>query len=473
MKKIYLIVTALMFSVTMFAQPPANMQGGRGKQSAPKIGHVYGRLVDSAGHGIDQASVLILQSKADSSSKKPKDILLKGLNSTANGDFSFEELPLFANLKLKISAVGFKSIEQTVMVMPSAIDKDLGNIKMQTDVNTLQTVTVTATTGALKMDIDKKTFNVEKNITSAAGTAVDVMKNVPSVQVYIDGNVKLRNATPQIYIDGRPTTLTLDQIPADAIQSVEVITNPSAKFDASGGNAGILNIVLKKNKKTGYNGNLMAGVDTRGGYNVGGNFSVRQGKINLTAAVMNNARRSLTTGFTDQSYFLHDTTTNIHQSTNTKNNGSFTFGRLGLDYFVTNRTTISLSGMKVHGHFSPNDESTIATDSIYPSGTLHYDGNRFSTNSRIFNGGGLQFGLVQNFVKDGHQLTVDGNYFGGKNTGSALYSTDIYNGNGDFLNNSTQEQLSDGTNSFFTVQSDYTNPLTKKFKIRNRRKNAD
>ena len=77
--------------------------------------------------------------------------------------------------------------------------------------------------------------------------------------------------------------LTLDQIPADAIQSVEVITNPSAKYDASGGNAGILNIILKKNKQTGYNGNLMAGVDSRGGYNVGGNFSVRQGKINLTA----------------------------------------------------------------------------------------------------------------------------------------------------------------------------------------------
>ena len=120
------------------------------------------------------------------------------------------------------------------------------------------------------------------------------MKNVPSVQVDIDGNVKLRNATPQIYVDGRPTTLTLDQIPADAIQSVEVITNPSAKYDASGGNAGILNIILKKNKKTGYNGNLMAGVDSRGGYNVGGNFSVRQGKINLTAAAMNNPRKEHT-----------------------------------------------------------------------------------------------------------------------------------------------------------------------------------
>src|SRR5438132_14180525 len=107
------------------------------------------------------------------------------------------------------------------------------------------------------------------------------MRNVPSVQVDIDGNVKLRNAAPQIYVDGRPTTLTLDQIPADAIATVEVITNPSAKYDASGGNAGILNIVLKKNKQSGYNGNLIAGVDRRGGINTGGRFSVRQNKFNF------------------------------------------------------------------------------------------------------------------------------------------------------------------------------------------------
>jgi outer membrane receptor for ferrienterochelin and colicin len=75
------------------------------------------------------------------------------------------------------------------------------------------------------------------------------MKNIPSLNVDIDGNVTLRNAAPTIFIDGRPTTLTLDQIPADIIDKVEMITNPSAKFDASGGNAGILNIVLKKNKK--------------------------------------------------------------------------------------------------------------------------------------------------------------------------------------------------------------------------------
>jgi outer membrane receptor protein involved in Fe transport len=103
------------------------------------------------------------------------------------------------------------------------------------------------------------------------------MKNVPSVSVDIDGNVTLRNSPPQIYVDGRPTTLTLDQIPADQIASIEVITNPSAKFDASGGTSGILNIVLKKNRKAGYNGNLRAGIDMRGKFNAGGDINIRQG----------------------------------------------------------------------------------------------------------------------------------------------------------------------------------------------------
>lgn len=468
MKKIYLIAAALLFSLTIFAQPPAGMPGGgsgRGGQGAPSIGHVYGRIVDSAGHAIDQASVLILQSKADSNSKKIKEVLLKGLNSTGNGDFSFENLPLFTNLKLKISAVGFKNIEQTVIVLPGALDKDLGNIKLSGDVNQLQNVTVTSTTSALKLDIDKKTFNVEKNIVSAGGTAVDVMKNVPSVQVDIDGNVKVRNASPQIYIDGRPTTLTLDQIPADAIASVEVITNPSAKYDASGGNAGILNIVLKKDKKTGYNGNVMAGVDSRGGYNYGGNFSIRQGKFNLSAAVNVNNRKSKSTGTTDQQYFLDSVTTKSLQSTTTNNNGQFVFGRVALDYFVTNRTTLSLAGIKVHGEFNPDDESKISTDSIFSSKIVSSSANRFTNSSRVFNGNGLTFGLVQNFVKDGHKLTVDGNYFGGKNDGNSIYSTDSYDDQNIFTGNLTQQQISGGKNSFITIQSDYVNPFTAKTKL--------
>jgi outer membrane receptor protein involved in Fe transport len=107
----------------------------------------------------------------------------------------------------------------------------------------LSNVTVTSEKPGLQLGIDRKIFNVDKNLVSAGGTAVDIMRNVPSLNVDIDGNVTMRNNAPQLFVDGRPTNLTLEQIPADAIQSVELITNPSAKFDASGGTSGILNIV--------------------------------------------------------------------------------------------------------------------------------------------------------------------------------------------------------------------------------------
>ncbi|HEY2726088.1 MAG TPA: TonB-dependent receptor, partial [Parafilimonas sp.] len=488
MKQAILITFAFFLTAQLFAQfPGGNTKGGK---QIPSIGHIYGKIVDSADKPVAQASIILLQNKYDSSSKKMKQILFKGATTESNGDFDFSDLPLFG-ITMKVSAIGYKAYEEKISFQPkapagnntasssgnpmqqmssmmSALDKDLGNIKLQPDVNQLQSVTVTASAAALKMDIDKKTFNVDKNIVSSGGTAVDVMKNVPSLQVDIDGNVKLRNATPQIYIDGRPTTLSLDQIPADAIQSVEVITNPSAKYDASGGNAGILNIILKKNKKTGYNGNLMAGVDSRGGLNGGGNFAVREGKVNFTAAAMVNDRRSLTKGTTDQLYTF-DTLNlkNLHsfQNTTSKNNGAFMFGRVGLDYFVTNRTTLSLAGIKVHGEFKPYTESDITTDSIFNDQTLHFTGNRISEGSRTFNATGVQAGMVHNFAKDGEQLTADGNFFSGKNSGDQNYLSNSYDVNGNFIGSSTQQQLSNGTNQFLTVQTDYTNPLTKNTKL--------
>jgi ferric enterobactin receptor len=290
MKKIYFLAIATFLTIQLFAQFP--MGGGAGKpgQAPPSIGNVYGKLIDSLGKPVGDASVVMLVNRMDTVTKKRKDVLLKAIITKSNGEFNFSELPVFGGLKLKISAIGFKPLEKSVafqmkMEAPAAAKpsgdpagqmsamsgmlnsfvKDLGNIQMIAEARVLENVTVTTTASALRLDIDKKVFSVEKNIVSAGGTAVDVMRNVPSVQVDVDGNVKLRNAAPQIYVDGRPTTLSLDQIPSDAIATVEVITNPSAKYDASGGNAGILNIVLKKNKQSGYNGNLTAGVDRRGG----------------------------------------------------------------------------------------------------------------------------------------------------------------------------------------------------------------
>ena len=292
------------------------------------IGRFYGRIVDSkTNKGMEAVSVQLVQSKFDTVSKKRKDTILAGMFTPKSGNFSFENLPIFGNYRLTVTAIGYKPIDQKVafeMKMGqgdmsqamAGVDKDLANIKVEADAQVLESVTVTGSKPLMQMGIDRKIFNVEKNITSAGGTGVDVMRNIPAVNVDIDGNVTLRNSAPQIFVDGRPSTLSLDQIPADAIESVELITNPSAKFDASGGQSGILNIVLKKQRKVGYNGGIRAGIDSRLRGQAGADINIRQGKVNFFANAMYNQRKSKGWGETDRLDLLSSPNINIFQDNN-------------------------------------------------------------------------------------------------------------------------------------------------------------
>ncbi|MEO6723309.1 MAG: outer membrane beta-barrel protein [Ferruginibacter sp.] len=477
---ITLMIVLLVATGNTFAQMPGGAPGGA-RTAAPNMGHVYGKIIDADGKGISDASVMLMQKRFDTATKKMKEVLLKGLITKNNGSFNFEDLPLMPPVQLQISRSGYAPYEKEVSFLPAAggstkptapmggmpsFDKDLGNIELTVDAKQLQAVTVTSTTSAVKLSGEKKIFNVEKNIMSAGGTGIDVMRNVPSINVDIDGNVTMRNAAPQLLVDGRPTTLTLDQIPADVIESVEVITNPSAKYDASGGGGGILNIVLKKNKKTGYNGNLRVGVDKRGGVNAGGDFNLRQNKFNFSASLNTNQMKGRSTGTTERLNILNNPQTSIFQNNYSKTNGGFIFAKAGVDYFATNRTTISLSAIKVHGEFKPNEQISITTDSLYNSGKISNSSERLTSGAREFNGKGLVFGFKQLFPKEGQELTVDANYFGGKNTNNSLYTTNYFSNNsGAIVNKDLEKATGTGTDKNIVIQSDFVMPVTQKLKI--------
>ncbi len=474
-------LAAIFLGLNTMAQMPGGMPAGMQNAGPGNLGHVYGKIVNDAGKPVSEASVLLMQKKMDSTTKKMKDVLLTATVTKNNGDFSFEELPVRGNLTLKISAVGFKPYEATVSFMPKmngnapkqnaapatmpSFDKDLGNITLSTDTKELQGVTVVSSAAALKLSADKKVFNVEKNIMSTGGTGVDVMRNVPSVNVDIDGNITVRNAAPQLLVDGRPTTLTLDQIPADVIESVEVINNPSAKYDASGSGGGIINVVLKKNKKSGYNGNLRAGVDKRGGVNAGGDISLRQDKFNFTASVNANQNKGVTTGTTERDNLLTAPLTSVYQQNYNKSNGGFVFAKAGLDYFAGNRTTLSLSGIKAHGEFKPYETINISTDSLFNSGKITSSSQRVTTGTRDFNGQGLVFGMKQLFKKEGEELTVDANYFTGKTESNSLYTTSYF-GSGSASKATGLEKVNgDGSDKNFIIQTDYVLPFSKTYKL--------
>jgi outer membrane receptor protein involved in Fe transport len=460
MKKISLSFFVMLMIAGALAQgPPPGHEGG-----ASAAGHIYGKLVDSAGHGISQVSVMILKVSTDPGSGKRKDQLLKGGTTRNNGDFSLEDLPLNTALKVTISAVGYKALTQEVTLTHQTSDKDLGDLHLAPDGKELQQVIVTASKPTIKMDMEKKVFNVSKDIVSVGGTGLDILKNVPSINVDIDGNISLRGGSPQLLVDGKPTTLTLDEIPSDAIESVEVITNPSAKYDASGGGAGILNIVLKKNRKTGYNGSVRAGVDSYGGANAGAGINIRENKINISADVNTRIQRDRSTGSIDRTNLSTTPNTFLAQQQLDTSKGSMFFGRLGLDYFLTNRTTLSLTGFAMHHGNDATSHITMNTDSLYPAGKISQYSQEEISSSRTFNGRGATLGIKQLFAKDKEEWTADASYFSGNASNSSLYTTDYYKyGNGSTLTGSQlQKIIGGGSDHNIILQTDFSDPLTPK-----------
>ena len=478
--KLLFSIFLLLFTVSVYAQYPG--AAGRMAGQNMNVGHFYGKIIDSATNKpIEAASIQLLQNKFDSISKKRKDVIVAGMLTTKKGEFSLENLAVMASYKLVITAIGYKKNEQKAAFvlnmagakpggdmssMLSAVDKDLGNIKLQTDAQQLEVVTVTADKPLLTMGIDRKIFNVEKNLSSVGGTAVDVMKNVPSVSVDIDGNVSLRNSPPQIFVDGRPTTMTLEQIPADAIATVEIITNPSAKFDASGGGSGILNIVLKKNRKAGYNGSVRTSIDSRGKPGFGGDINIKQQKINFFASTQSGFRKSISSGTTTRTDFNNLTTGHLFQQNAPIGLGFFGFGRMGIDYFIDNRNTLSLAGNLVDGHFDNTDQLNINRDTVYSNYTITDYGNRNTSSNFHFRNYGSTLSFKHNFAKANKELTADMNFNYSKNDNNNDISTQYFypttNPKTPLLH---QSAVGGGSNNFYTAQIDYSNPINSTTKI--------
>ncbi len=475
--KIYIISALFVFSTFLLtAQPPGGMGGNRG--SGQQItGRLYGKIVETTtGKGVEYASVQLFQNRMDSVTRQRKEIAIGGMLTQANGDFSLENVPVFGPLKLKVTGIGFKEYTQTVTfeikrggdpsAMLNALDKDLGNLKIQIEEKVLGNVTVNSDRPGLQLGIDRKIFNVDKNIVSAGGSAVDIMRNVPSLNVDIDGNVTMRNSTPQILVDGKPTNLTLEQIPADAIQSVELITNPSAKFDASGGTAGILNIVLKKEKKVGYNGNVRANIDSRARVGGGGDINLRQQKANFFLSGMYNQRKSISTGTTDRDNLYGSPLTSLHQDDRSDMEGAFGFGRAGVDYFLSNRNTISANLFFARGGFRPYITTKALIDSLYaPDKTYSYY-ERFADNEGNFRNMGTTISFKHNFPRAGREWTADATYNRSKNSNTNLITTDSYTvPQYELIDSYVQQQRMSGRNENITIQTDFVNPLTDKSKV--------
>ena len=433
----------------------------------PLYAHIYGKVIDRrTGQPIKDAVVLLVEQQFDSMNNLKKDVPLKTALSDQNGEFNFVKILFVSHLHITTSALGYQVISQKVTLKTSngkaSTNINVGNILLQTDTLALKNLIVNSSRPLLQLSFDKRIYNVEKDISATGGTAADIMKNVPSLSVDLDGNVTLRNATPQIFVDGRPTTLTLEQIPADQVSSIEIITNPSARYDAGGGGSGIVNIVLKKTNKTGYSGNLRSSIDSRGKPTFGGDFSIKKNKVNYFAAGNLAFRKTVSRIFSTRvdtvtgGLVLHD------ENSNPVNKNVFGFLRAGIDYFVDNRNTLTLSGNTVHGDFRATDLYMISTDSnLYNNNTREIIQRYLNVNAG-FVAYGSSLGFKHLFERSGRELTADANYIYNSNHNTSQYKNHLY----DAYFHPKPEQSSQlatggGSSSNVVVQADYIDPFSK------------
>lgn len=439
-------------------EPPTDAEGPSSLRIHSNA--IYGKLVDkSTGKAIEAASVQLYPAE------NKKDSLLTGMLSKSNGEFRLQNLPALDSFRLVISAMGYKTWEQVVIIgNKKDFQKDLGNILLQTDFKQLPGITITASRPALEMGIDRKIFNVDKSLSATGGTAIDIMKNIPSVSVDIDGNVELRNRTPQIFVDGRPTTLTLDQIPADHIDKIELITNPSAKFDASS-SGGIINIILKKNKRVGLNGIATVSGGTPELFSSNLNVNLRQGKFNFFVSGGYNQSGGKAKGKTMRQNKDNGTITDyFNQYSLNERSRRFSSLRFGTDFFIDNRNTITVSQDLFRGK-SGNEE---AQDQEYlnSGGTLEYYGKRITVATSRSGKRSTRVNYKHSFAEEGKELTADINYNQGNRTDNSTIQNSYFFPDGSpyqpqalVWNNgkSNERQI--------TFQSDFANPVSDKIKI--------
>lgn len=423
-------------------------------------GRVYGKIIDAnTKKPVEYASVVVLWFNKDS--------LLGGALTQDNGDFSIENLPPMGGFRLKVTQIGYQSYTTKFYLQaPNKLEVDLGDLNLKIDEKLLKEVDVVAEKSQVTMGIDKRVYNLDKDISVRGGTAIDAMKNVPGVSVDADGNAQLRNQSPTIFVDGRPTNLTLQQIPADLIDRIEVITNPSVKYEASA-TGGILNIILKKNLKPGYNGVVMANAGTNDRYGAMINLNVKEGKWNFTSMYSFNQAFNNTKGFTDRTQL--DTATGkatyyFEQDNSVRMKNMFNFAKLGADYNLTNRDMITLNGMFMAGKFDTEDNQDYnLLNADYIKEAIGYRQNDQFAGFQNYNG---QLLYKKTYPKAGKELNADLNYNYSHGSNGYLFTTTDYPQDTNLVIPTTY-QKNDGASEAnqFVFQLDFVNPdaETKKF----------
>ncbi len=430
-------------------------------QPAPlpeKEGTIAGRILDAKKNAVPFATITLFNTDST---------IVNGNISGEDGSFLISETGAGAFM-LRINAIGFnEKWVANLNILPQAGGKKMGDITLTANTNVLQGVEVVGEKSLMQLSFDKRVFNVDKSTTSVGGDATDVLKNIPSLTVDPDGDVQLRGKGANILIDGKPATLfggdvasALQSLPAASIESVEVITNPSSKYDAQG-KGGIINIITKKEKRFGLNGNASLGAGTRDKYNGSLALNVRNDKWN---AFLNSSFRAVRKyqRTRNQRFDAGNQLVSESYENNTRIFSGF-FNTLGAEYSFDDNNSLM---------FTQNINTMRWGNEGTSDFAVYNNGEKFSTQVRTSDNLGKPLSssssleYKRKFKTPKQTLNASTTYAKTWITRNQEFRTSFFDKNGvENRAGTVQSAPGDGSNASLTSIADFTTPVSKTAKL--------
>ncbi|WP_430466543.1 TonB-dependent receptor domain-containing protein [Winogradskyella ouciana] len=433
-----LLLCAIIFSFSAHSQPNSN--------SEIKDGSISGRVLDAQ---LNQPLPYVNVIVKDASGK-----IITGSITDSDGTFEIKKIPE-GTIIIEITFIGYETISKQETIGKDNYDIEMGNIMLEEDAESLDEVTVVAETSTIQQKIDRKVVNVGKDLTTSGPTASDIMNNIPSVNVdQQTGDIALRgNQNVQVMVDGKlsniPAAQLLKQIPSTSIKQIELITNPSAKYNPEG-MSGIINIILHKNVNIGFNGNANVGLSYQlePKFNSSIDMNYRNGKLNFYGSYGNNISDNRNTGL------LVQTDNDISQTFNFLDERNSHLFKVGVDFYINDKNTFSV----------------FTNQNVFDGGTLGETVTRFENNpsnnlsQRFLNeneNNSQQYNVNYklDFDDEGHhiELEVDHNIFDNE-----LETLNRFAGSGSRPN---FDEFTDVDRNRTTINLDYVNPLSETSKL--------
>ena len=415
---------------------------------AQNSGTVSGKITEKSNNApISYATVSI----------KDNGKVVSGVNTDDNGDFTFKNLTL-KSYTIEIQYIGFRKYIGSIILSENKKSATV-NVSLEEEATQLKGVNIVAERSTIEQKIDRKVVNVGKDLTTAGASASDIMNNIPSVNVDQDGKLSLRgNDNVRVLIDGRPSNIDpaqlLKQIPSTSIKKIELITNPSAKYNPEG-MSGIINIILHKNANTGFNGSYSGGITfgETAKYNQSLDLNYKTGKVNFFGNVGQNFGKYQNEGF------MRRLDQNIVQNIDVLNDNDSYLYKIGMDYLIDDHNTLSIytNQNKSNGKGFVNtdiDYNNVADSDIYNI----FQKSSYSGPDQV---GTYNLAYKHIFKKEGHTLDFEGNYSDNKEDQYASFDTKTTK-----LDNTSSSIIFNdyikGTRKLTTLNLDYVNPLNEK-----------